>query len=221
MNRLLLWSILSLVGFSVSSVFAADDASTPKKEGTTPAPKQDAPQAPAPKTDAAAPADKNAKAAPSSPADTGAKAADTAKGDAASTTGATAQKDETKKKAPEVLAPVQVNKSRLIEVNREIVELQDQIDREKKKTKSTETDKALNDSRVSSALSIFGGSSAESRAELAKERVSLMESELELLTMSMAAKTPAEREDLEKQAGELREMRRNLERSGTGPIREK
>ena len=129
----------------------------------------------------------------------------------------TAKKDDTKKKAPEVLAPVQVNKSRLIEVNREIVELQDQIDREKKKTKSTETDKALNDSRVSSALSIFGGSSAESRAELAKERVSLMESELEFLTMAMAAKTPAERDDLEKQAGEMREMRRNLERSGTGP----
>jgi hypothetical protein len=218
MNRLLLWSILSLAGFGVSSAFAADDTSAPKKDD---APKQEAPApAPAPKTDATAPADKNAKAAPSD-AKAGAKAADAGKGDASSTAEATAKQDDTKKKAPEVLAPVQVNKNRLIEVNREIVELQDQIDREKKKTKSTEADKALNASRVSSALSIFGGSSAESRAELAKERVSLMESELELLTMSMAAKTPAERDDLQKQAAELREMRRNLERSGTGPIREK
>lgn len=207
MNRLLLWSLLSLAGFGVTSAFAADDTGAQKTDDAS---KQAAPApTPAPKSDTAAPADKNAKAA------------DAAKDDAAATAETTAKKDDTKKKAPEVLAPVQVNKSRLIEVNREIVELQDQIDREKKKTKSTETDKALNDSRVSSALSIFGGSSAESRAELAKERVSLMESELELLTMSMAAKTPAERESLEKQAGELREMRRNLERSGTGPIREK
>jgi hypothetical protein len=189
----------------MTSAFAADDTSAPKKDD---APKQEAP-APAPKTDATAPADKNAKSN------------DTAKGDDAASAGTAAKKDDTKKKAPEVLAPVEVNKNRLIEVNREIVDLQDQIDREKKKTKSTETDKALNDSRVSSALSIFGGSSAESRAELAKQRVSLMESELELLTMSLAAKTPAERDDLQKQAAELREMRRNLERGGTGPIREK
>lgn len=211
MNRLLLWSLLSLAGFGVSSALAADDAGTSKKEEAS---KPDAAQtpAPAPKADATAPADKNAKSAPSSPTDANAKSPDTGKGDDASTT---AKKDDTKKKAPEVLAPVQVNKSRLIEVNREIVELQDQIDREKKKTKSTETDKALNDSRVSSALSIFGGSSADSRAELAKQRVSLMESELELLTMSMAAKTPAERDDLQKQAGEMREMRRNLERGGS------
>ena len=216
MNRLLLWSLLTLAGFGVSSAFAADNTTAPKKEE---APQQDAPaSAPAPKTDATTSTDKNAKSAPASPTDANAKAADASKDSNASTT---AKKDDTKKKAPEVLAPVQVNKSRLIEVNREIVELQDQIDREKKKTKSTETDKALNDSRVSSALSIFGGSSAESRAELAKERVSLMESELEFLTMAMAAKTPAERDDLEKQAGEMREMRRNLERSGTGPIREK
>ena len=215
MNRLLLCSALLFAGFGMSSAFCANDTGTPKKDE---APRQDASAAaPAPKADAPAPADKNSKSAPTPPADADAKSTATAKGDAA----ATAQKDDTRKKAPEVLAPVQVNKSRLIEVNREIVELQDQIDREKKKTKSTETDKALNDSRVSSALSIFGGSSAESRAELAKERVSLMEAELELLTMSMAAKTPAEREDLEKQAAELREMRRNLERSGTGPIREK
>lgn len=209
MNRLLLWSLLSLAGFGISTVFAADDANAPKKEE---APKQDAP-APAPKTDAPAPADKNAQPAPSSPTDTTAKSTDAGKG-GTTPTETTAKKDDTKKKAPEVLAPVEVKKGRLIEVSREIVELQDQIDREKKKTKSTETDKALNDSRVSSALSIFGGSSAESREELARQRVSLMESELELLQMSLAAKTQAERDDLQSQAGELREMRRNLERGG-------
>ncbi|HWA09389.1 MAG TPA: hypothetical protein VG838_08070 [Opitutaceae bacterium] len=116
--------------------------------------------------------------------------------------------------APTVLPPVEVKRNRLIEHDRQILDLQEEIEREKKKTKPTESDKALNNEKVSSALSIFGGSSSEARAEVARERLSLMETELGLLEMMDRVKTKAERDDLQKQANEIRDMRRNLERGG-------
>lgn len=197
------------LGCLTAGAFAADDADN--KTGA----KQDAPPA-------AAPGDDKSKAAkPSPPPSSAATAVQSDKeGKAAppAPAAASAQKDATAKdpakeaaESPTVLAPVEVKRNRLIEHDRQILDLQDEIARENKKTKSTETDQALNNAKVSSTLSIFGGSSSESREELAKERVSLMEAELGLLETMDRVKTQAERDDLQKQANELRDMRRNLE----------
>ncbi len=196
-----------LIACLATRAFAAD--------GKTDA-KQDAPKAVAP-DDAKDPA---AKPAPPPAAGTA-----TAKSDKAGKS--TDQKSSTAKDAAKaskeeatLLAPVEVKRNRLIEHDREILDLQADIERETKRTKSTETDQALNNEKVSSALSIFGGSSSKSREELAKERVSLMEAELNLLEMMDRVKTKAERDSLQTQANELRDMRRNLERGGpAGPNR--
>ena len=79
--------------------------------------------------------------------------------------------------------------------------------------KSTELDKALNDTKVSNALSILGGQSNSYRANVAKERVSLMEDEKDLLEEIAHAKTKAEKQELQKQLEEIKAMRRELEKN--------
>jgi hypothetical protein len=74
-------------------------------------------------------------------------------------------------------------------------------------------DKALNDSKVAKALSIFGGESNQYRANVAKERVSLMEEEKDLLEAIARARTKEEKQELQKQLDEIRAMRRQLEKS--------
>jgi hypothetical protein len=200
-----------------AGVLAADD--TDAKAG----PKPDAPKdAPA---DAAK--DKAAKSAPTPPpaAATDGTADKNGKTAAPTPASASAQKDSTGKdsaakspapkppaETPTVLPQVEVKRNRLIESDRQIMDLEDEIAQEKKKMKPTESDKALNDSRVSSAAAVFGGSSADSRAALAAQRVSLMEAELSLLELSSASKTKAEKDDYLKQAADLRAMRRDLDR---------
>jgi len=206
-------SVFSLALFILcpfAALFAADDPNPP------PSPKPDAPKD--------APADDSkAKSAPAQPAasTTADNAAKDAKSDApasAPTPKDAGAKDTAAKPAktaaepPTVLPQVEVRRNRLVEIDREIMDLQDEITQEKKKIRSTETDKALNDSRVSSAAAVFGGSSAQSREELAAQRVSLMEAELSLLELSSASKTKAEKDDYQKQAAELRAMRRDLDR---------
>src|SRR5207248_8352978 len=60
---------------------------------------------------------------------------------------------------PTVLPKVEVKKPRITVLDHELAEEEKQIAREKKNAKPTELDKALNDSKVSKTLSIFGGNS--------------------------------------------------------------
>lgn len=112
-----------------------------------------------------------------------------------------------------VLPKVEVKKDRITILDHQLHEQEKQIAREKKKTRETEADKALNDARVAKALAIFGGESASYRANIAKERVSLMEDEKDLLEAIAFAKTKEEKQELQKQLDELRALRRDLEKS--------
>ncbi len=200
--------VLSLALFlacPLAAMRAADDPNTPSS------PKSDAPK------DAPADDSKGKPAKPSpAPADNagkdGSTAAPTPAPKDAADKNTAAKPAKTPPEPATVLPQVEVRRNRLVEIDRQIMDLEDEIAREKKKTKSTETDKALNDSRVSTAAAVFGGSSAESRESLAAQRVSLMEAELGLLELSAASKTKAEKDDYQKQALELRAMRRDLDR---------
>jgi hypothetical protein len=111
------------------------------------------------------------------------------------------------------LPKVEVRKGKITDVDRQIYEQDQEIAREKEKVKSTETDRALNNSKVAGALSIFGGRSSEASESLAKERVRVMEAERDLLQEISRAKTKEEKLELKKQLNELRTLRRELEKS--------
>ena len=118
------------------------------------------------------------------------------------------------KQDPTLLLPrVEVNKSRITEIMLKEHEKDLEIAREKKNTKPTAADEALNDSKISEKLSIFGGSSADERARVAQERVSLLEAEKDLLDEIARAPTKEERAELQKQLNDLKTMRRELERA--------
>lgn len=114
---------------------------------------------------------------------------------------------------PTVLPKVEVRKGRVTELDLQIAQQEKEIAREKKNTKQTETDKALNNEKVSKALAIFGGESASHRSAVAQERVSLMEEEKDILEQMKQAKTKEEKAALQKQLDELRVVRRELEKS--------
>ena len=128
-----------------------------------------------------------------------------------------AVKEEPAAKPPEppatVLPKVQVRNSRITELDLQLRQQQKEIAREAKNTKSSELDKALNDTAVAKALSIFGGESAEHRASIAKERVELMEAEGDLLEEIAHARTKEEKQELQKQLDELKALRRDLEKN--------
>ena len=124
-----------------------------------------------------------------------------------------AKTDPTKDEPATVLPMVEVRKSRITELDRQIHRQEQDIAREKKNTRPTELDKALNDSKVAKVLSIFGGESNQYRANVAKERVSLMEEEKDLLEAIARARTKEEKQELQKQLDEIRAMRRQLEKS--------
>jgi hypothetical protein len=118
------------------------------------------------------------------------------------------------KQEPTMLLPrVEVNKSRITELAIALHEKDVEIAREKKNIKSTPLDDSLNDTEVSHKLAILGGSSAEDRSRLAEERVSLLEAERDLIEQIYNARTPEERDQLQKQMDDLKTMRRQLERS--------
>jgi hypothetical protein len=117
------------------------------------------------------------------------------------------------KETPTVLPKVEVKRDKITVLDVQLAEQEKEIAREKKGTQQTELDKALNDSKVSKAMSIFGGESSEYRAGIAKERVSLMEEEKDLTEAIAHAKTKEEKASLQKQLDELRAYRRELEKS--------
>ncbi len=111
---------------------------------------------------------------------------------------------------PAVTLPkVEVNRSKITELNQQLHEEDKLIAREAKNTKSTETDTALNNSKVS--VAILGGESTDVRKRLASERVELLEFEKSLLEAINRAKTQAEKDELKKQLADVKDMRRNLE----------
>jgi hypothetical protein len=112
-----------------------------------------------------------------------------------------------------VLSKVEVKKPRITVLDVQLQEQEKAIAREEKNTKPTELDKALNNSKVANALSFLGGQSADFRANLAQERVGLMQQESDLIEAIAHANTKEERAELQKQLDELRSYRRDLEKS--------
>ncbi|MDB6093775.1 MAG: hypothetical protein JWM32_1337 [Verrucomicrobia bacterium] len=110
-----------------------------------------------------------------------------------------------------MLPKVEVNKSRITNLDIEISEKQRAIDREKQQTKVTRLDDTLNNSKVTKAFSIFGGSSSDDRSNLAKERVRLLEEEKEILEAMKTAQTREEKDELKQELDILRQSRRDLD----------
>jgi hypothetical protein len=109
------------------------------------------------------------------------------------------------------LPKIQVTTQRAKSIDKEIKRLDKLIARERKKIKSTDLDKALNNDKVARAAAIFGGNSADHMSAVAASRVMLLEQERDVLE---AMKRPATLEELdlfEAQIQELRTTRRNLD----------
>jgi hypothetical protein len=202
-----LLSLLALAAGLAAAAFAADE-----KEKDTKVTSRDAlnarileeaakkqaasPAAPAP----ADPAAKSTKAAPPAAAAKQSKPKDAAA-------------EKAKSEPATVLPKVEVNRSRINEIDGKIIEQEKQIAQEKVNTKPTELDKALNNPKVSKALSIFGGESSSQRATVASERVKIMQEERDLLEAMKAAKTKEEKASLQQELDALRAYRRELEKS--------
>jgi len=110
---------------------------------------------------------------------------------------------------PELLPKVEVRRGRATAIEREVFEQERDIAREKANAKSSDADRALNDTKRS--FSLFGGQTTKHRETVAKERVSLMESERDVMEAIAYAKTPAEKDALRKELNELKALRRDLE----------
>lgn len=116
---------------------------------------------------------------------------------------------KSKSETADVLPKVEVRRGRVTEIEREVFEQERDIAREKQKTKSTDLDRALNE--PNKALKIFGGESTKQRETVAKERVSLMESERDILEAIAYAKTKEQKDELRKELEQIRSLRRDLE----------
>jgi len=109
------------------------------------------------------------------------------------------------------LPKIQVTAARARAIDKEIAKLDKLIVREEKKVKSTDLDRALNNSKLSTAAAIFGGNSAEHLSAVAASRVALMQTERDVLE---AMKRPATIEALAAMKAELEQLRvtrRNLD----------
>lgn len=126
---------------------------------------------------------------------------------------ATANKAQATAQAPTVMPKVEVKKGRITELDQQIAKQEHDIAREKVLTKSTEVDKALNDPKISKPLAFFGGESNKVRENLAKERVSLMEAERDIMEAMKTARTKEEKAELQKQLDQLKALRRDLEKA--------
>ncbi len=110
-----------------------------------------------------------------------------------------------------VLPEIQVRKDRITELDREVAKQNREIRREKQNTKPTALDETLNGPKASKWFAIFGGQSSEDRANIARERVAMMEDERDLLEAIDQAQTPEEKEQLKRTLDSMRAMRRDLE----------
>lgn len=101
--------------------------------------------------------------------------------------------------------------SRVHAIDVELKKLDKLIAREKKSVHSTELDRAFNNTEVSKAATIFGGNSADHLAAVAATRVSLMESERDVLEAMKRPATLEARAEMQKEIDQLRTIRRNLD----------
>lgn len=180
-------------------------ASKPAAKSTaTPASAPAAPDAalasPAAKTDSPA-----TPATPAAPATTAATVAPAA-------TGAPAPAKNSAAPAT-VLPKVEVKKTRITVLDQQLAEQEREIARERKNLKVSETDLALNDLKIAKPLAIFGGDSAQFRQRVASERVELMEAEKDLIEAIAHARTKEQKAELQTQLDQLREMRRQLDKT--------
>jgi hypothetical protein len=172
---------------------------------------EDAKKTPAAKTSAPAPANRPPTTAPASavPAAASTPAAETPESTAAKTDG--------EKSSTTVLPKMEVRKGKFSErdykLAQELHKQDQEIEREKRNLKISEADAALNNSKVASALSVFGGESAQYRKRVAAERLELLEAEKDIIEQIAIAQKPEEKQLLQKQLDELREMRRQLDKS--------
>jgi len=123
----------------------------------------------------------------------------------------TAALAQSKAEPAAMLPKVEVRRGRATEIEREVFQQEKDIAREKLKTKSTDADRALNGAGKSKILSLFGGESTKQRETVASERVSLMESERDIMEAIAYAKTKEEKDALRKELNEIKALRRDLE----------
>jgi hypothetical protein len=172
---------------------------------------EDAKKAPTAKPAASAPANRPPAASTTPAAPSAAAAALSDSGESAVT------RTEGEKPTTTVLPKMEVRKGKFSERDYKLAQdlhKQDQeIEREKRNLKISETDAALNNSKVSAALSVFGGESAQYRKRVAAERLELLEAEKDIIEQIAIAQKPEEKQLLQKQLDELREMRRQLDKS--------
>ncbi len=131
----------------------------------------------------------------------------------ATPTPATTDKPKAKTEPATVMPKMEVNKQRITVLDQKLAKQDEEIAREKKNTKPSELDKALNDSKIAKPLAIFGGESTQFRQHVASERVSLMEDEKDLIEAIAHAKTKEEKAELQKQLDALRAERRELDKA--------
>jgi hypothetical protein len=110
-----------------------------------------------------------------------------------------------------VLPKLEVRQQRIKQIDKELKRLDKMIAREKKKVKSTQLDRALNNNQVTRAAALFGGNSAEHLSAVAATRVALLENERIVLEAMKRPATLEERAMMEAEIEQLRITRRNLD----------
>lgn len=202
----------------------AEDAKKAAPRPAAKAPAKSAPAAaniaPSATVPAESPATTGTASSPASPAATTTTSADPAPSPALATPAAPAPAAAARpaaKNAPAgpatVLPQVEVKKTRITVLDQQLAEQEREIARERKNLKVSETDLALNDVKIAKPLAIFGGDSAQFRQRVASERVELMEAEKDLIEAIAHARTKEQKAELQTQLDQLREMRRQLDKT--------
>ncbi len=110
-----------------------------------------------------------------------------------------------------VLPKLEVTAQRAKAIDKELKRVDKMIAREKKKIKSTDLDKTLNNEKLSRAAAIFGGNSAEHLSAVAATHVMLLEQERMVLEAMKRPATLDERKLMQAELEQLRLTRRNLD----------
>ncbi len=110
-----------------------------------------------------------------------------------------------------VLPKLEVTAQRAKEIDRELKRVDKMIAREKKKIKSTDLDKTLNNEKLARAAAIFGGNSAQHLSAVAATHVMLLEQERMVLEAMKRPATLDERKLMQAELDQLRLTRRNLD----------
>ena len=111
------------------------------------------------------------------------------------------------------LPKIEVTASRVKELDKEIKKLDKAIAREKKKLKTTELDKVLNNEKLTNAAAVFGGNSASYMIQVAATRVQYMETERSLLSDMREPRTLDEMKLLQAELERIRTMQRDLDKT--------